>query len=292
MISLSLCMIVKNEEDVLARCLDCVRVIADEIIIVDTGSVDATKQIARQYTNKVYDFVWTDDFSAARNFSFQKATMDYILWLDADDVISPENQQRLLELKKDLDPAVDMVMLKYDVAFDEFGKPTMSYNRERIIKRIQNFRWMGEIHEAIPPAGNILYSDIAIWHKKLHRSDPDRNLRIFEKMLADGKTLDARQQFYYARELYYHTRIPEAVKVFQAFLEQDSGWIENKIEACRDLAKCFRLQNQSPLPALLKSFTYDRPRAEICCDIGEYFNGPKKLSNGYFLVYTSRRNAA
>lgn len=282
MISLSLCMIVKNEEDVLARCLDCIQGIADEIIIIDTGSTDATKQIALQYTDKVYDFAWNDDFSAARNFSFQHAAMEYILWLDADDVISPENQKLLLELKNTLDPSVDIVMMKYDVAFDLDGTPTMSYNRERILKRSKNFQWLGEIHETIPPSGNILYSDIAIWHKKLHRTDPERNLRIFEKMLADGKKLDARQQFYYARELYYHSRITEAVQMFEAFLNQDMGWLENKIEACRNLAKCLRLQNQSPLPALLKSFTYDQPRAEICCDIGAYFMEQKNYRTAVF----------
>ena len=64
MISLSLCMIIKDEEEVLARCLECVNKIVDEIIIVDTGSSDSSKEIAKKYTKYVYDFVWTDDFSA------------------------------------------------------------------------------------------------------------------------------------------------------------------------------------------------------------------------------------
>ena len=69
MITISLCMIVKNEERVLKRCLDSVRDLVDEIIIVDTGSTDATKRIAAGYTDKIYDFTWNDDFSAARNFA-------------------------------------------------------------------------------------------------------------------------------------------------------------------------------------------------------------------------------
>ena len=68
--TISLCMIVKNEERVLARCLDSVADLVDEIIIVDTGSTDATKEIAARYTEKIYDFVWQDHFAAARNFSF------------------------------------------------------------------------------------------------------------------------------------------------------------------------------------------------------------------------------
>ena len=85
MITISLCMIVKNEEDVLGRCLEGVKDIVDEIIIVDTGSCDTTKEIASKYTEKLYEFPWIGDFSAARNYSFSKATMEYIMWLDADD---------------------------------------------------------------------------------------------------------------------------------------------------------------------------------------------------------------
>ena len=80
--TISVCMIVKNEEKNLAACLDCLQGIADEIVIVDTGSTDATKEIAAKYTDKLYDFAWVDDFSAARNFAFSKATMDYIYSAD------------------------------------------------------------------------------------------------------------------------------------------------------------------------------------------------------------------
>ena len=87
MITVSLCMIVKNEEDILARCLDSLKGLMDEIIIVDTGSTDRTKEIAANYTDKIYDFSWCDDFAAARNFSFYKATKEYIYAPDADEVL-------------------------------------------------------------------------------------------------------------------------------------------------------------------------------------------------------------
>lgn len=86
MISISLCMIVRNEEEVIGRCLESVKDIVDEINIVDTGSTDNTKQVVAQYTDRIFDFKWIHHFAAARNFSFQQATKDYILWLDADDV--------------------------------------------------------------------------------------------------------------------------------------------------------------------------------------------------------------
>ena len=85
---LSLCMIVKNEEDVLPRCLDSVKNAVDEIVIVDTGSTDTTRAIAAHYTDKIYDEPWQDDFARARNASFARAGGDYLLWLDADDVIA------------------------------------------------------------------------------------------------------------------------------------------------------------------------------------------------------------
>ncbi|CEI83373.1 SPBc2 prophage-derived glycosyltransferase SunS [Oceanobacillus oncorhynchi] len=69
MIKVSLCMIVKNEEEVMRQCLDSVKDLCEEIIIVDTGSTDKTKEIAREYTDKVIDFKWIDDFSAARNIA-------------------------------------------------------------------------------------------------------------------------------------------------------------------------------------------------------------------------------
>ena len=109
--TISVCMIVKNEELNLSGCLDCLTSIADEIIIVDTGSTDRTKEIALQYTNKVYDFEWIDDFSAARNFAFSKASMDYIYSADADERLNKENQAKFFQLKEILLPEIEIVQM-------------------------------------------------------------------------------------------------------------------------------------------------------------------------------------
>ena len=267
MISISLCMIVKDEEAVLKRCLESVKDIVDEIIIVDTGSKDNTKNIAKEYTNKI------DDFSKARNFSFSKATKEYILWLDADDVILEKDKEKFINLKENLNKDVDMVMMRYDISFDENGNSTFSYNRERLLKNNNGYKWVSPIHEVIMPYGNIIYTDIAISHKKEKKQYTKRNLKIFNKMLKEGIILDARQQFYYARELYYNSMYKKAIKEFDKFFSMDNAWIENKISACLDEYECYTLLNdeKNAIKTLLKSFEYDKPRASICCNIAKHF---------------------
>lgn len=87
---ISLCMIVKNEADNLASCLASAKLLADEMIIVDTGSTDSTRSIAQQYTKRLYQFPWDDNFSSARNYSLSKATGTWILVLDADEILQAE----------------------------------------------------------------------------------------------------------------------------------------------------------------------------------------------------------
>ena len=105
------------------------------------------------------------------------------------------------------------------------------------------------------------------------KGDPDRNLRIYEKMLAGGETLEPRHQLYYGRELYYHQRYPETEAVLVEFLKNPSGWLENKIDACFVLGQCYRRMGEQKyaLEAFLYSLTMDVPRAEICCEVGGIF---------------------
>lgn len=289
MSTISLCMIVKNEEIHIARCLDSVAELVDEIIIVDTGSTDRTVKIVSDYTSKVYTYPWKDDFSAARNYSFSKASMDYCMWMDADDVLEDAEKDRFLQLKQSLSPDTDMVMMKYHTAFDEAGHPSFSYYRERWIRNCAQYRWIGAVHEVIPPNGKVIYADIAISHKKMNGGDPDRNLKIYQKMIAEGKRLDPRQQYYYGRELYYHGQYQEAVSVFEQFLLSPDGWIENKIEACSICASCyFRLgQEQAALTTLLRSMSFDLPRAELCCEIGKYFLEHENYQNAVYWYKTA-----
>lgn len=96
--TLSICMIVKNEEKNIARCLESIKEIADEIIIVDTGSSDKTIDICKNYSVKLINYEWNNDFSEARNVSLQHATKDYILFLDADEEIPREELNKITKL--------------------------------------------------------------------------------------------------------------------------------------------------------------------------------------------------
>lgn len=282
--NLSLCMIVKNEEDVLERCLKSVNPCVDEIIIVDTGSTDCTKEIALKFTSKVYDFKWIDDFSAARNFSFSKATGDYIMWLDADDIITPLNLNKILSLKDTYDPKTDIFMFKYNVAFDNKNNPTFTYYRERIIRNSSKYKWESPIHEAIPLLGSIAYKDISVEHKKLKENPPKRNLNIFNKMISNGVKLDARQQFYYGRELFFNNENTQAINILEDFLKRNDAWIENQIDACKLLGTLYIKTGNvdKALFSLFKSFYYAEPRSNICCDIGKIFLDKKDYKNSIF----------
>lgn len=282
--SISLCMIVKNENEVIDRCLNCVKDIVDEIVIVDTGSTDNTKEIVKGYTDKVYDFRWINDFSAARNFAYSKATMDYILWLDADDIILEEDIIKLKYLKQSLDTDVDVVMMKYNVGFDEKGNVTLSYFRERLSKRKNNYRWVEAVHEYLEISGEISNSNICITHKKERAPEQARNLHIYERLISSGRALSIRGLYYYARELYYNGKYNDAIKCFSRFLDSEKGWIEDNISACDILSKCYFVikDDKNMVISLLRSFKYDTPRADICCDLGQYFLSKRDYQKAIF----------
>lgn len=272
MISISLCLIVKNEEDTIARCLESVKDIVDEINIVDTGSTDKTKEIASNFTDRIYDFKWVDDFAKARNFSFDQATKDYILWLDADDVILEKDRKQLAILKETLNEDVDSVKMDYHLATDEFGNVTSKLKRNRLVKRSRNFKWIGAVHEYLAVWGNIINSDIAVTHKSIHH-DSNRNILIYEKKLARGEEFTPRDLYYYANELKDHQMYGSAIQYYEKFLNTKKGWIEDNIGACSKMADCYKSigDQEKELECILRSFQYDRPRPGICCRLGFFF---------------------
>lgn len=266
-------MIVRNEEEVLERCLDSIKDVVDEIILVDTGSTDETKKIGKKYTDQIFDFPWTDDFSAARNFAFQKGHMEYLMWMDADDILPFNSKKNFSRMKEQVEEGIDIIMMPYVIAFDEKDRGIFSYNRERIVKNHAGYSFEGRVHEAIPLSGKICYWEIPIEHRKMKQGDSRRNLNIYEKMEEQGEIFDARSLYYYARELLYHGNYEKSETLMEKFLSMPEGWKENKIDGTRQLAFCRYCmgKDDAALTALLKAMEYDVPRGETCCDIGKHF---------------------
>jgi glycosyltransferase involved in cell wall biosynthesis len=277
-------MIVRNEEAVLARCLNSIKEAIDEIIILDTGSTDKTKSIARKFTDKIYDFKWIDDFSAARNEAFSKATMDYQMWLDADDVFPHEELIKLIALKKHLDPSVEIVTMKYYTHFDAHGNPINSSTRGRLFRREKGFRWEDPIHEFIALGGNIVFSDIVIHHIQSEKEGRgDRNITIYSNLEENGVVMTPRQLYYFARELRDHRQWAKAVYYFEKFLKTEQGWAEDNISACHALAAIYNIlgDKSKVLTILTKAFTYGSPRAEICTELGYYYKNERDIKAAY-----------
>jgi glycosyltransferase involved in cell wall biosynthesis len=281
--TISLCMIVKNEEDTLERCLESAQDIADEIVIVDTGSTDRTKDIAGKFTQRIVDFEWVDDFAAARNYSFAQATMDYILWLDADDILLPEDQEKLRQLKQSLDRSMDAVSMNYHCAFDDQGNVTLNVRRFRLVNRLKNYRWHGAVHEDLAVEGTFYDSDIVVTHKQVH-GPSDRNLNIYERLLKKGKLLSARDIFHYARELHHHKMHKKAVKFYLKFIDMENSSTEDKIFVCGKLADCYYHlgEKEKELAFAFKSFEYDTPRPEFCCRLGYHFLQGQRFEQAIF----------
>lgn len=282
---ISLCMIVKDEERVLQRCLDSVKNLADEIVIADTGSADRTREIAANYTDKIYSFGWTDDFSDARNFSFSKASGDYLLWLDADDVISPAAAEAFARLKERLSrlpekELPDMIMCPYDTDIGADGTAGCTYYRERLLRRLSKPVWQGFVHECIVPAGKTEYSDFRVEHRPTDKPRGNRNLELYRKNIARGRNLTARDKFYYGRELYANRLYTEAAALFEEMLDDPGGWYVNKIDACRLLARCRQAagKQEEARAALFHSFSYGEPRAGAVNEIAALFQNEKRYA--------------
>ncbi len=191
---LSVCMIVKNESANLADALACFSPFADEIIVVDTGSIDNTKEIAARFGSRIYDFEWTEDFSAARNFAMSKAGKSYQLWVDADDRITPENQSHIESLKSHFDGRKAFYFILQNV---QTNVPPSSCLQLRCTPVTADMRFEGRIHEQIFPSAlraglELVNTDIVVNHygyltEEIRTAKARRNLAIMERERAEGR---------------------------------------------------------------------------------------------------------
>jgi glycosyltransferase involved in cell wall biosynthesis len=162
--TISLCMIVKNEERFLAQAIDSVRSIVSEIVIVDTGSTDGTLDIAKRYAAKVFHRPWDDDFSAPRNYSLEQATKDWILVLDADEAIAGEELNDLVAHTKHPHICWEFMQRHYtnDHRLSEFKSCVREYpkwektyagyfesNLVRLFPNHRGIEYRGRVHELV-----------------------------------------------------------------------------------------------------------------------------------------------
>ncbi len=293
MITVSLCMIVKNEERILKRCLDSVYGLADEIVIVDTGSTDRTKEIAAEYTDCLYDFAWTEDFSEARNFAFSKCTKEYIYVADADEVLDEENRKKFLDLKQVLLPEIEIVQMKYanQLQFSTIYNYDEEY-RPKLYKRLREFIWEYPIHEAVRLTPVIYDSDIVITHlpESLHTG---RDIVAFEKMIGNGEKLNRKLFGIYARELFVSGSDEEFIKAFSYFrsaIEDVDRTPEEQMEAYCVVVRACRLSGNTSdfyKYAMRATASDEEIPSEICYELGRFYQDLKDYPEAAMWFYNA-----
>jgi glycosyltransferase involved in cell wall biosynthesis len=279
---LSLCMIVKDEEAVLARCLDSVRGIPDEVVIVDTGSTDRTIEIAASYGATVGTFEWCDDFSKARNFSFSGARGQWIMWLDADDVVLPEDRERLLALKEQLkNDTADTYLMTYNYAQDEFNNPLLTFMRDRIVRNGMGIHWVEPIHEHLtfPPGIRQGMTNITITHRRTHdgaERDLNRNVPMLTKALEKDPE-NQRLKLYLAKDLAARLQWDQSELYLLDYLEGDD-WHDNRVNAIQMLANAQLAQQKhdAAIDTALRGIKLDPRWAEFYNAIGHAYYDQKQ----------------
>ena len=291
MITISLCMIVKNEERILARCLDSIEDLMDEIVIVDTGSTDRTKAIASRYTDKIYDYEWTGDFAEARNFAFSKAGMEYIYSADADEVMDERNREAFRRLKTTLLPEIDIVQMYYA---NQLSHGTIyNYDKElrpKLFRRLRTFRWQGAIHEQVELNPVIYDSEIEIRHMP-ENNHKDRDLAAFVRRTGEGDRLDKRLHNIYAKELFISGEDQDFLKA-AAFFESSCMDTERSADEIKEAA-CVVARAARIAGDTAKFFKYAMKVvacegcAEICCELGAYYLGVQDVDEAVVWYYNA-----
>lgn len=228
--TVSVVMIVKNEEACLATALRSV-VGADELVVVDTGSTDRTKEIVASFGAKLSDFPWCDDFAAARNFANSKATGDFCLIVDADEELEPGGIEKV---RAAIERAGDFKTIGVKVVAKSNGE---THVFPRLFKRCPEVFWKGAIHNHLSVAESNP-SDVRIFYgySEAHKADPDRALRILTKELERDPTL-VRETYYLAREHWYRKDYATAAHWYLDYLTR-ATWAPEMADAWLMVARC------------------------------------------------------
>lgn len=230
--NLSIAIIAKNEESCLRECLESVKE-ADEIVVCDTGSEDKTTEIAKKYTDKVFDdYKWDDSFCEARNHAIFKCTGDWVLNIDADNrLLTP-----IKEVKNIIKQAEAKGARSISVKCISDRNGNVHY-LPNLHKRSSDIFWVGNIHNYLNIPSDVV-GDISVGYgySKAHEKDPDRALRILLKEVEKGgKT---RELYYLAREYWYRKDYNKAISWWEKYIKV-SNFLSEKADAYLYLARCY-----------------------------------------------------
>lgn len=242
---ISLCMIVKDEEQFLSACLKSVQSVVDEIIIVDTGSKDKTIEIAQSFNAKIIEIPWEDDFAKARNVSLENATCEWVLQLDADEQFEEKDAELLFSLMGKYDTEaffLQVINHNYDLTGDRLAFPSV-----RLWKNHPNYRFKGALHEQITSSIVKINSNkpIPITPVRIHhygyseaviqqKNKTERNLRIALKEV-QNKPEFAFGHYNLAMEYARQGKLQLAVEEFQSALtlyNDSEFWVSSLFRNC------------------------------------------------------------
>jgi len=224
--SLSLCMIVKDEENFIEGCLQSVADFVDQIIIIDTGSSDNTLEIAKRYDAEIYKFNWCDDFSKARNESIKYADGDWILWLDADERLNIDSSDQLLsELTIEDHPVIYQVQINNQTTDQASAYLSSAY---RLFSNNFGIHFTGRIHEQL--AKNTIYGEVEVRRSKIRlehlgyalagtqkEKKNSRNLKLLNKMVLENPN-NAYAHYTLGQQLSLVNKKEKALKHFEKAL--------------------------------------------------------------------------
>ena len=240
---ISICMIVKNESKVLEKSLESIKDYNFEIIIVDTGSSDNTKEIARKYTDKVYDFKWCNDFSQARNFSISKAANDFVLVLDADEVIIDIDLKEIEKLINKNSEKVGRIIIK-----NEYYRDGNKFTYKEYVNRLFNknlFIYKGLIHEQVTTQNGKLFRTynlpLEIHHIGYNNEEITRKNKIIRniEMLKEALRENSEDPYIYyqlGKSYYMNDNFKEAKYNFETALSFN---LDTKFEYVQDLIETY-----------------------------------------------------
>lgn len=240
---ISVCIITKNESENIRECLNRIEPYGFEIIVVDTGSTDDTKEMALRYTDKVFDFEWCDDFSAARNFSVSKATNDYILVIDSDEFITALDTDSLYRMIEENPECVGRIERT-----NSYWRGNEQVRVSERINRIFNknrFYYKGRIHEQIVAFDRNEYftynAPLTIDHVgydgelEFRKKKTQRNIELLEKDLAENRE-DPYILYQLGKSYYMQQDYEKSCAYFSKALETD---LNPKLEYVIDMVETY-----------------------------------------------------